>query len=79
MLDAGADVKVKDADFGGTALHLAAGAGQEAAVRILLAAGADRAAKAQGKTPMDIARANGKGQIVEMGERSGQACENGPT
>ena len=55
LLEAGADKDAED-DKGLTPLFMAAHYDHEAVVKLLLAAGADTAAKAGGKTALDLAR-----------------------
>jgi ankyrin repeat protein len=60
LLDAGADLKAGDRQFGQTALHLAAKAGAADVVDLLLSAGAPREARdPEGRTPLWLAAAAG--------------------
>jgi len=70
LIERGADVNAKEWEFGGTALHIAAGWGHEAMAKLLLANGAhintmDYYGK-NGRTPLDEARRNGKVTMVEL-------------
>ena len=67
LLDAGADPNVASVRTGRTPLHEAAEGGQARLVRMLLRFRADAAAAdAEGKRPIDLARENGKEDIVEI-------------
>ena len=60
-LDHGADVNASD-DKGQTALHLSVASAEESIVKLLAARGANLQAKdANGRTPLDVARAGGRG------------------
>jgi ankyrin repeat protein len=60
-LDRGADVNAAD-DTGQTALHLAVGQAEDSILRLLVARGAALDAKdMRGRTPLDLARAGGRG------------------
>jgi ankyrin repeat protein len=70
LIERGADVNAKEWEFGGTALHIAAGWGHEAMAKLLLAGGAnintiDYDGK-NGRTPLDEARRNGMATMVEL-------------
>lgn len=66
LITAGADVNARAAG-GVTPLHLAAARGDEAMVRLLLEAGAQSAPMEDGKTPADLARERGHGEIGGLG------------
>jgi ankyrin repeat protein len=67
LIDAGADVK-KANSYGVTALYVAARAGDSAATRMLLAAGADAnaALPASGETVLMTAAKNGDAEVVSL-------------
>jgi ankyrin repeat protein len=66
LLAAKADITAREGSYNSTALHLAAGMGHVPIVEMLLAAGADELAMAQGKTPLDVARANGRSEVLKI-------------
>ena len=67
LLDADRDAAHRTAAGGETALHLAAAFGHKDAVELLLDHGADPAARdAEGRTPADLAAAQGHEDIVHF-------------
>jgi ankyrin repeat protein len=67
LLDADRDAARRTAAGGETALHLAAAFGHKDAVELLLDHGADPAARdAEGRTPADLAAAQGHEDIVHF-------------
>ncbi len=73
LLEAGADKDAED-DQGLTPLFMAAHYDREAVVKLLLAAGADTAAKAGGKTALDLAREQGRTSVVAAFEEAAAAA-----
>jgi len=68
-LDRGADVNAAD-ENGQTALHLSVASAEESVVRLLAARGGNLQAKdGRGRTPLDVARAGGRGGPSPANER----------
>lgn len=70
LLAAKADVNAKKND-GGTALMAAAVNGHLPVVERLLAAGADTNTRAEGYTPLEVAKLLGRGDVVEVLKKAG--------
>ena len=67
LVDRGCPVDARGTDGGYTALHLAAHDGNVDLVRFLLSRGADTALRTgNGKTALDLAREEGKGEVVTL-------------
>jgi ankyrin repeat protein len=76
LLQAGADVRAKDAD-GTTALHWAAHSGDADLTRALIKAGADvRASNDYGATPMSAAAEIGSAEVLEVLLKAGADVES---